>query len=486
MGWSARVSTWFERHRFIVDATGTAFFALFVAGTAAAWDGSGTRTVPVTLWSLATIAPLAWRRTHPVASAVAVYAVALAHLLTGHPLLLPGDIAVLAALWAVTVYGPGWAHVTAIISTIVGSFLIGPVVALQAQSTALLSQLVGVSMFCAVIGLAVWALALVRRQRRVTLDALRDRAERLELERDQQTQIATAAERARIAREMHDIVAHSLSIIVAQADGGRYAAANDPGAAVRSLGVISETGRAALADMRRLLGVLREDDGASGPSAAWQEGGGVTAGHGTRPTAPGQARRADGSATGDGAARAGDASAAPVLPGRGTSSGTAPLAPQPDDADLTTLVAQARDAGTRVSLVRVGVARRLPPGAGLTLHRVTQEALSNVRKHAGPDPRVTVVLRWEAESVTVEVSDDGRGAAAGDGEAGYGLLGMRERAAMFGGSVTAGPRPGGGWRVRFTMPVPAATPPTTSASAGPAASPAPPERLGTPDDKEPA
>ncbi|WP_402377410.1 sensor histidine kinase [Isoptericola rhizosphaerae] len=486
MGWSARLSTWFERHRFAVDATGTVFFGIFVAATATTLSDTRTQSGWVVAWSLATVAPLAWRRTRPVASSVAVYAVALAHLLAGHTLLIPADFAVLAALWAVTVYGPGWAHVTAILSTVVGSFLIGPVVAVQERSTGQLSQLVGLSLLCTLLGLAVWALALVRRQRRVTLDALRDRAERLELERDQQTRIATAAERARIAREMHDIVAHSLSIVVAQADGGRYVAANDPAAAVRSLDVISETGRAALADMRRLLGVLRDDDGPE-PEAPWQEDGGGTTGHGTRPTARGRARRADGGTMADGAARAGDAAAGAVLPGRGASSGSAPLAPQPDDADLTTLVAQARDAGTRVSLVRVGVARRLPPGAGLTLHRVTQEALSNVRKHAGPDPRVTVVLRWEAESVAVEVADDGRGAAAGDGEAGYGLLGMRERAAMFGGSVTAGPRPGGGWRVRFTMPVPAATPPAAPASTEPPAAPAgSPVRPAHPENQEPA
>ncbi|GAA1989099.1 sensor histidine kinase [Isoptericola halotolerans] len=436
MGWSAQVAGWFERHRFVVDATGTLAFGLFVLSTTTPVLAPWAIDVAGTVWSVLTVAPLAWRRTRPVASAVAVYAVALAHLLAGYPLLFPSDLAVLAALWAVTVYGPTWAHVTAIASTVVGSFLIGPVVAVQQQSTSALNELAAVSMFSAVIGLAVWALAVVRRQRRVTLDALRDRAERLEIERDQQTRIATAAERARIAREMHDIVAHSLSIVVAQADGGRYAASQDPAAAVRSLDVISETGRAALSDMRRLLGVLREDE-------PRQEGG--PAEGGTGPTAGGPDRP---STTGGGA-----------RPGRVPSSGAAPLTPQPDDADLAALVAQARDAGTRVSLVRVGRARRLPPGAGLTLHRVVQEALSNVRKHAGPDPRVTVVQRWESANVVLEIADDGRGASAGSGDAGYGLVGMRERAAMFGGTLTAGPRPGGGWRVRFTMPVPATAPP---------------------------
>ncbi|WP_418276149.1 sensor histidine kinase [Isoptericola jiangsuensis] len=132
--------------------------------------------------------------------------------------------------------------------------------------------------------------------------------------------------------------------------------------------------------------------------------------------------------------------------------------------------------------MRVGTPRRLPPGAGLTLHRAAQEALSNVRKHAGPDPGVTVVERWESDAVVLEVSDDGRGAAAGTGEPGYGLLGMRERAAMFGGNVVTGPRPGGGWRVRFTMPLPSrqnGSPPPPTAPASPPA-PASPGAPGAP------
>ncbi|AEG45141.1 sensor histidine kinase [Isoptericola variabilis] len=439
MSWYERATRWFETHRFGIDVVLAAFFGLFVVTTSAnvfttgdPWDGRGG----IMLWSALLVVPLAWRRTHPVASAVAVYAVALSHMLAGYPILLPADVAVLVALYAVTVHGPSWSHRVAMASTLAGCLLLTVALAVHSRSMLGLLDALPVSVFCAMSALVVWAFALVRRSRRVTLEALRDRARRLEIERDQQAQIATAAERARIAREMHDIVAHSLSIVVAQADGGRYAAASDPDAAVRSLGVISETGRAALADMRRLLGVLRSDDG--GTSAAVRAAPeGSAAGHGPR---------------GESAAR--PAGAAPSV--------TAPLAPQPDDADVEPLVTQARDAGMQVSLVRVGTPRRLPPGAGLTLHRVCQEALTNVRKHAGPDPRVTVVLRWAERDVELEVSDDGRGAAAADepgaasDEPGYGLLGMRERAAVFGGTVTAGPRPGGGWRVRFTMPVPPA------------------------------
>jgi len=139
--------------------------------------------------------------------------------------------------------------------------------------------------------------------------------------------------------------------------------------------------------------------------------------------------------------------------------------------DIAELVEQLRSAGLRVTLIRLGEARNLPPGAGLTLYRVAQESLTNVLKHAGPDPEATVVLQWLPETVVLEVSDDGRGAAAGSDGLGQGLLGMRERTAMFGGSVTAGPRPGGGFRVRATLPSPGGSPAATTVPLAPGAAP---------------
>src|SRR5690606_35385881 len=173
-------------------------------------------------------------------------------------------------------------------------------------------------------------------------------------------------------------------------------------AATFALETIAETGRAALADMRRLLGVLREDDGEPGDDGA--------------------------------------------------------LAPQPGSGDLETLVEQVRASGLNVSLVRMGTPRALPPGVGLTAYRICQEALTNVMKHAGPDPSVTLLVQWTDTSLSLEISDDGRGAAADlsdeDAVGGHGLLGMRERAMMLGGTLTVGPRPGGGFRVRATLPLP--------------------------------
>ncbi|MET0789691.1 MAG: histidine kinase [Cellulomonas sp.] len=409
-----RLLRWEEAHRFAVDATGTAFLLLLMVATATDITSStlgASRSLASALLSVAIVAPLAWRRVRPTASAAAVYTAALLQLIFFTPLVMPADIAVLVALYSVTVHGPRWAHRVAIVGALVGSVLLGVSMngwfdAPGAASTAI---------FTGVVALSVWAFGLVRRSRRETIEALVDRAQRLEVERDQQSQIATAAERARIAREMHDIVAHSLTVMIAQADGGRYAADADPAAATRALGTIAETGRAALTDMRRLLGVLRRGTDAS-PAT------------GSIPAVPGPGGLSHGTAQG--------------------------FSPQPAESDVGALVDQVRASGLRASMVRLGEPRTLPPGAGLTVYRIAQEALTNVMKHAGPDPVVTVLVQWLPDAIVVEVSDDGRGASADSDGLGQGLLGMRERATMFGGTVTAGPRPGGGFRVRAQLPTP--------------------------------
>jgi signal transduction histidine kinase len=436
MTWWERLTRWDGRHQLGIDAALTATTAVLVLPASAAmaeWPvGSSWAGL---FWSVLLWAPLAWRRRAPVASVVAVYSAGLAHLVLGTPTFLMADLAVLVALYSVTVHGPRWAHRTAIVSALVGSLLLATVLVLQgalggSSLPEIASGVVLLWVFFTACAVATWAFGLMRRSRREMIATLMDRAERLEVERDQQAQIATAAERTRIAREMHDIVAHSLSVVVAQADGGRYAAAADPDAATRALGTIAETGRAALADMRRLLGVLRE------PEAAPQPG-----------LLPVGAVRGSGSAP----ARAGD--------------GAAPYTPQPAEHDLEHLVEQVRGAGARASLVRMGAARRLPPGFGLTVYRICQEALTNVLKHAGPDPAVTVLVQWRPAALVLEITDDGRGAAADSDGAGHGLLGMRERASMVGGSLTAGPRPGGGFRVRAELPLPPGAPVLPPASA---------------------
>jgi signal transduction histidine kinase len=207
---------------------------------------------------------------------------------------------------------------------------------------------------------------------------------------------ALAEERTRISREMHDIVAHSLSVMIAQADGGRYAAATNPQAAIGALEAIARTGRDALGDMRGIVRVLRD-----GPEDQGVE-----------------------------------------------------LRPAPHVRDLEVLVAETRQAGLGVTLVRVGEPRYLPPGVGAALQRIAQEALTNVMKHAGPGAAATVTERWLADRIELAVADDGRGASAvGDGE-GHGLIGMRERAEMLGGTLRAGPGPTGGFLVTARLPLP--------------------------------
>ncbi|MBO0922820.1 sensor histidine kinase [Cellulomonas sp. zg-ZUI222] len=444
MSWWDRLWRWEDTHRLGVDVTITVLLGLALAPASIAALGRrapGLDAVFVSLCIVGVVVPLAWRRTHPTASVTTIYTCALLHVVAGFPVL-PVDAVVPFALYSVALHGPRWAHRTALAGAMAGALLVGTWLALQygRPAAALLT------VFVASIFLVAWAFGLVRRARREHLEALVDRTERLEVERDQQAMIATAAERARIAREMHDIVAHSLSVVIAQADGGRYAAAHDTAAATRALGTIAETGRAALTDMRRLLGVLRETPGAAPGGAA-----------------PGILPPAD---------------------GRDAPAGTAAVAtttPQPAVEDVEALVAQMRASGMRVSFVRLGTPRHLPPGAGLTVYRIAQESLTNVLKHAGPDPGVTVMLQWHPAAVSLEVSDDGRGAAADADGLGQGLLGMRERATMFGGTVTAGPRPGGGYRVRATLPTPGARDAADGTDAAPAAHTTTPPRRTTQD-----
>lgn len=211
-------------------------------------------------------------------------------------------------------------------------------------------------------------------------------------------ELAVAAERMRIVREMHDVIAHSLAIMIAQADGGSYVVA-DSAAARRAFLTIAETGRAALTDTRRILGMLRNDGGPE-------------------------------------------------------------LAPVPDHAPLDGLVEQARQAGLEVSLIRVGDPRPLPSGSRLALYRICQEALTNVIKHGGEGAQVIVALAWSDEEVTMTVTDrGGRGVPEVDPDAeeplaglGLGLIGMRERAELVGGSLEAGPTEDG-FRARAVIPL---------------------------------
>src|SRR6185312_10840585 len=364
-----------DRHPVAVDA----LIALGLLAIAGAQLAHGHSAWSAWLFPPLLTLPLLWRRRAPSAVFVAIALVALGQRLVARPTW--GDLALLVALYTVAATAPRARAFSA------GAVLeLGIVLAvLQTQR----NDPVAGTVFLTGMVIAAGALGRSAQIRRAYLRSLEERAARLEHERDQQGQIAAAAERARIAREMHDIVAHNLSVMTALADGAAYAARSDPDQAVRAMDLSAQTGRQALADMRRLLGVLREDAGAE-------------------------------------------------------------RAPQPGADDVPELIAQVRAAGLPVTLAVEGSHEALPPAAQLTLFRLIQEALTNSLKHAGPGATAAVALRYADDAVELDVSDTGRGAAS-PSPGGQGLSGMRERAAVYAGEVEAGPRPEGGWRVRARL-----------------------------------
>lgn len=311
----------------------------------------------------------------------------------------PADFAMLVIIYTVAAHdGPRWASRLALVGGL---------------SAATLSQIrwpventgVGGKIFFTIVMSVPFALAWVLgdsiRTRRAYFDQLEERATRLEKEREAQAKVAVAAERARIARELHDVVAHNVSVMVVQADGAAYVLDAAPDQAKQALETISTTGRQALAEMRRLLGVLR---------------------------------------TGD-APESGE------------------YVPQPDVQQIEDLVEQVRRAGLTVDFKIEGTPRPLPSGVELTAYRIVQEALTNTRKHGGPDVGASVRLVYFDDGLGLLVEDDGRGSAhelyedgGADGQ-GHGLIGMRERIGMVGGTLDAGPRPGGGFRISALLPL---------------------------------
>jgi signal transduction histidine kinase len=237
---------------------------------------------------------------------------------------------------------------------------------------------------------AAWAVGSGSRNRRAYLDQLHARAQDLERERDQQAALAVAAERGRISRDMHDVVAHGLSVMVIQAQGGAAALDKRPADTRAALDAIVRTGRDCIADMRRVLAAVGEVDD------AWH--------------------------------------------------------PRPGLAQLPALVAEVRKAGTPVRLHVEGDPAPLPSSADLSAYRIVQEALTNTMKHAAAGTTATVDVLYGDAEVAIEVSDDGSG-VPGDDDGGNGLRGMRERVQLLGGRLTAGPGPSGGFTVRATLPV---------------------------------
>lgn len=414
------------------------------------------------LIALALIAPWAFRRVRPVASAAAV--AAAAHLVAGP------EFSLALVLVPMTVYNlaanaPRWASFTGLVAALLGGVANGIRVGLfpdpvmrpdgvyepvDPSLEALLVMVFG----CAAVVLTAWAFGDVVRHRRLAVRALEDRNRRLETMALQERRLAASDERNHIAREMHDIVAHSLQVIISQADGARYAAAAKPELAVATLDTIGLTGRAALADMRQLLGVLREtgetvagvpgvapDDGAPGPAAGAADEGAAGAGTSGGGTTPGTGRTR---LPADVASRDGRGARQP--PGHH---------PQPTLADVPALIETMRLSGLEVSLLETGAPRRpLPPGGELAAYRIVQEALTNTLRHGGPQASAFHTLAWTGRGLDVQADDDGRGADADPGTrgSGQGLRGVAERVALFGGTLETGPRVGAGYRVSAHLP----------------------------------
>jgi signal transduction histidine kinase len=385
-------AAWIRRHATAVADTGLAVaLAMCMVPQLVYWvrkePGGPGQLSELLIFSVLLVVPLTWRRRVPLSAFAFVAAVALAQWIVN--VRSAADVTLLVYLYTVANRYPVRAGILAAAVVEVGAVLVAirwPLTRLWLEAFLLLSGPVLASLF---LGMSV-------RHWRNSLSALTERAEQLERERDQQARIAAAAERTRIAREMHDVVAHSLSVMVTLSEGAVLKQAAEPERANMAMRQVSATGHQALDEMRRLLGVLRTEDA-----------------HEIRQ-------------------------------------------PQPGMAQLDGLFDQVRATGLAAELTVSGAPAAMPPGAELTVYRIVQEALTNTLKHAAGPSRIRVAIAYLPDSVTVDVHDDGARRhvrPAGRTTAGHGLTGMRERAAVYGGVVSAGPGPAGGWHIHARLPV---------------------------------
>lgn len=363
-------------------------------------DPSGQLGIRLVLSAIAGAA-LLLRRRHPQI----VFAIAVAYMVTGILLTQTVDtVPALFSLYAVAVYHStraSWIGFAVFSAAAAGAISLSAALGHTVTAGAIsfdgppstaqaIGPIVSViflvlqALFCVLIGNNIVG-------RRRYLLALLDRAQQLARERDQQAVIAAAAERSRIARELHDIVSHSLTVMITLADGAARSAPASSERSVSAMRMVAETGRSALGDMRRLLGVLRAPEA----DAAERE-------------------------------------------------------PQPGVDELGELVERFRTAGLPVRISMTGV----PPtdlGQQLTVFRIAQEGLTNVLRYAALSSVVDVTISFSADSIAITVDDDAALNGAPEQGTGRGLLGLRERVGLYGGTLDAGPRPGGGWRLRATF-----------------------------------
>jgi signal transduction histidine kinase len=330
--------------------------------------------------------PMIWRRRYPAAVLLAVFAGALLVSVLGLSQPKQGYIgeivAALVVLYTIARHAD--------LRTALGGLVFGCVVVALVSSDQSPFELLGSLLLLA----APAAAGRVLRSRRRLIDELQSTARALELSRDENARAAVAAERVTIARELHDVVAHAVSVMIVQAGAAELVLDAEPERAREPILAVQESGRQALSELRRLLGMLRPDQLA-----------------------------------------------------------TSALVPQPGLADLGPLADKLREAGLSVELHHSGAPDGLPRGIDLAAFRIVQEALTNVLKHA--DATVAhVALSYRADVIELEVTDDGRGSRSGTSGAGHGQLGMRERATAYGGELHAGPGETGGYTIRARLPIP--------------------------------
>jgi signal transduction histidine kinase len=368
-----------ELHPFAADAIVACALAAFVLSDV--WTSADYLTASKAIYvpaALLMTLPLAWRRRAPLwVAAIVMGTLVVASLAVGSA---PTQDTPLVA-WLLAIYTVA-AHCERRAALIGGAF-------------SLCAGTVWIGLddvfFPIVVFGGAWFAGRLVRQREVHALVVEERAAAVEREREANMRVATAEERARIARELHDVLSHSVSVMVVQAGAERLALGSNRAATAEALEAIERTGRQALAEMRRLLEMLRVGDEA--PSNA----------------------------------------------------------PPPTLTELDALVAQVRDAGLSVDVRVEGEPQALPPGVAVSAYRIVQEALTNVLKHAGP-AQARVVVRYGSRELTLEIADDGRGPGTA-GAAGHGLVGMRERVAVYGGEFEASARNGGGFVVRACLPL---------------------------------
>ncbi|GAB78676.1 Signal transduction histidine kinase [Austwickia chelonae] len=403
------LSAWLTRHPMAGDACWMALYApVVLLGTLSELGGPSRERWWVPFWCALILVPMLWRRRFPELLAMGAI---LAHLvqmavMNGPSIL---NLLILTCVYSLAAYSKSPHYRWWLLAAM-------PVIAAETYDWAFHHEYQGdhsemsdlkIWLITALTVMAVvgtfWVMGELSRHRMENIQALRERAEYLERERDQRARLAAQDERARIAREMHDVVAHSLSVIVVQADGGTYAASHGSApekqteVAVSALRTIAETAREALSETRRLVGVLRRDDDET------------------------------------------------------------EYTPQATLAQVEELVERLRSAGISTTYLIEGDPESHPPlsaGAEMAAYRVIQEALTNAMKHGGPEIEVAVTVSHQERGVMLTVRDNGLGSQSGadtDGQ-GHGLIGMTERITSYGGKILARDRLSGGFEVVATIP----------------------------------